>query len=364
MYRLPFFEKIGLQIAEKKMGLVIRGANLLCNKQGSKRYVQMLAFRKFCNYRTRCIIRNGGGKNTIPQEIMVSKYDSVLLDLSEFCLDGQSVHPDVIYDQKNECYIMAISQFPFKNDAYEYPILLYSQDAEKWSSRGNCYVRVSPIPQNVLGYHSDPGIVIHKEKLYFFDRKVLINKNGSAQIAVDLYEEGQDFKYKSTIFYIDTEWDNYEKYLSPTMISGEKGIHCWYAERGTEGFGIVHVILNEKWEICSEEMCVVNGLKDNEFIWHLDICSYESILYMAADIRKEGQHVIVLFYSLDKGKTWKRSGILASSEDGFSEKGVYRGSILFRDNEYLLFYSGRNYSEYWQTAKKVFLADEVIKLKV
>lgn len=361
MYKLPLEDKVGLLIAEKKMGFDIWRAGIFCSHPGKRKYAQMVAFRKFNNYRTNCFLKNGGGKKFIPPEKIVSKYDSDLLDLSAFCMDGQSVHPDVIYDFQNECYIMVVSQFPFKNDAYEDPILLFSSDANDWELREKYHFNISPIPKNVLGYHSDPGIFIHKDKLYFYDRKVLINKDGSAKIDVELYVLEDNPVYKKTIFSIDTNWDNHEKLLSPTIISGENVIHCWYSERGTEGFAIVHTVFSHDWENHSSEVCIVEGLNDDEFIWHLDICFYESVLYMAADIRKGNQHTILLFYSTDQGKTWCRSKLLAFSEEGFSEKGVYRGSILFKDNECLLFYSGRNYYEYWQTAKKVIPIDNLLK---
>ena len=361
MYTLPRYEKLKLRLAEKKMGVVLLFADCFWKNPGRRQYIKMAAFRKFCNYRTLLLIANGGGKNVIPSVEMTGKGDCMLLDLGDYCMDGQSVHPDVVYDSKRKCYVMAISEFPFKNDKYENPVILYSTDTTVWNAQNNYYVDVTDIPPGKLGYHSDPGLLIHGEKIYFFDRKVIVERDGLAYISVDRYEQVDNKWYmKGSIFSIKAKWNSHEKYLSPTMVSIDDMVHCWYAEKNQNGFEVIHTSIDSNWKISSSEKCILVGLEENEYVWHLDVCLYESVLYMAADIRRKNTHIISLFYSRDGGITWYRSKLLAASEEGFSEREVYRGSLTVRDKVLYLFYTGRNNSEYWQTAKKVFLMEDIV----
>ena len=82
-------------------------------------------------------------------------------------------------------------------------------------------------------------------------------------------------------------------------------------------------------------------------------------LLMAADIKNGNQHEIWLMKSNDGGSNWKKSIKLVSSKKGFSEKSVYRGSIVLKGDLLSLYYSGRNYGEYWQTAQKNFSLIEI-----
>lgn len=356
MYIIPFGEKIKLWIAEKKMGLMMFGSKLYKKNPGYQNYIHIMCFREFCNYRTRLLIKNGGGKKIISKEHMISIDESILINLDNFCIDGQSVHPDVIYNTQSSEYIMAISQFPYKNDAYEIPIILYSKDTINWYAKGEHIIKVNSIPNHFLGYHSDPGVLAYRNKLWFFDRKVIINKDGTAIITVDRYEQNEEWCYRGTLFSVRAEWDNHEKLLSPTMVIIDNVIHCWHAERRNKRYEVIHNIISPEWKIVDTEECIINGLKE-EYIWHLDVCVSSSGLFMAADIKNGNEHSILLLFSVDKGKTWNRSVRLAWPENGFSEKSVYRGSIVTNGDDFWLFYSGRNYDEYWQTAQKKFIID-------
>ena len=178
MFNLPLHEKIKLKIAEKKMGLYMCCVGFIYKKQpGYQHYFEMLGFRRYCDRRTKIFLKNGGGKKIISLESMSATDGSDILNLDDFCVDGQSVHPDVIYDSLNQYYIMSISEFPYKNDRYENPVVLYSYDGTKWHSRKDYEISVVSIPPDMYGYHSDPGVLLHKEKLYFFDRKVVIDND-------------------------------------------------------------------------------------------------------------------------------------------------------------------------------------------
>lgn len=351
-YGLSFLQSRKLQMAERIYGCYIHViGRLLKKKPGHRHYAELWGFRWYCNFRTAFLIRCGGGKRLIPACSMVSTNGSIILDLDPYCPDGQSVHPDVIYDPARCCYMMAISAFPYKNDAYETPILLFSQDGTKWSWLGSAAVPVSPIPAHKLGYHSDPALLLRQNELYLFDRKVIIHRDGTAAISIDRYQWEQEWKYCGTVYSAAASWDNHELLLSPSMIDYLGSVHCWYCEKIYGRYEVRHLVFDGNWNVQFIESCEIKGLKASEYVWHLDICEGSGKLYMAADIKKDGQHSIWLMHSSDGGATWEKSTMLVSSGTGFSEKSVYRGSFVLKDSALTLYYSGRNNSEYWQTAR-------------
>ena len=363
-YRLSIWKSKKLQIAEWFCGIWISIAKYIYkNRPGNLRYIELLCFRQYCNVRTKILLSAGGGKQILPKDSLISSDDSIILDLDMYCPDGQSVHPDVIYDSERQKYLMAISGFPFKNDAYEKPVLLYSKDGVKWElSDRFAKIPIRVIPTNRLGYHSDPALLKHENKLFFFDRTVLINHDGSAIVSIELFVWNNEWRSKGLICSITAPWYNHEKLLSPSFLDYHKKVHCWYCEQQNGVHKVQHLIFDKKWNRELLETCTISGLEKQEYIWHLDVCQSHDELLMAADIKKGNRHEIWLMKSSDGGSNWEKSILLVCSQKGFTEKSVYRGSIVLKGDLLSLYYSGRNNAEYWQTARKSFSLNEISKV--
>lgn len=326
-------------------------------KPGAKSYRALHNLRHLYDIRTEILIP-AGKKNVLAPEELECNGDSVLLDLEAFCVDGQSVHPDVIlYKPTGENrFAMAISSFPYSNDRYENPILLFSGDGKTWHEDRSISSPVKMFSHDQFGYHSDPSILLGEDgRLCFFNREVKIYTDGSAEVRVDLYKQklAAGWEEPKPIFAKKCPWDNHKQFLSPSFLLQNDGYACWFAQKNEDGkFVVRHCKFDKNWILKKEENCFFAGLQEQELVWHLDVCACDGKLYMVADVRDKRSHVIRLFVSADEGICWRSGQTLVKSQKGFSEKVVYRCAILVENNEVFLYYSGKSKGDCWQTALK------------
>lgn len=220
-------------------------------------------------------------------------FNARFLEIQTYEGSGQTVHPHVLFfDEKfmGFHYIMAITPYPYSNNAHENPSIFGSHDGVIWEVPDGVINPVVGIPIDIAygGYYSDPFILRKDNILELWFRHTLgrspegqsIRRNSHNRIYRTV---STDLKNWSPLDIMLDCPDNLDAFMSPTVIHNGSKYRIWYANFNSQLF----YIESDDFVSWSERVRVYADL-GGLGIWH-------------HEIRHTGEQYEALFTSADWG---------------------------------------------------------------
>lgn len=265
--------------------------------------------------------------------------------------DIEAYHPKVL-NFENEWngykYWMSYTPYPQGDDSKENPHIAASNDLINWETPQGLN---NPLDERVNDgeakqYNSDAHLVYNND----LDRiecywRLVDDVNNKAIIYRNYSTDGINFSDKEIALISDNR-QAYD-YVSPAIIYENHTYKMWYIDKNnTLKYTESSDGLN--W---SEPVIIKFKYKDSkQKTWHIDVIStekgYELISVAYDKWANHNDMKLYYSYSNDKIQNWSPAiEILAPTKSNskyWDNRGIYRSSMIYEDNIYIVFYSGTN----------------------
>lgn len=277
-------------------------------------------------------------------------HSPLLLDMTALEGDGQATHPDVVAAPvswgRERHWLMSITSFPFSNDHYENPELLTSRDGFFWTLTA----RPVDAPDSWLGYNSDPSLLVDKDQVILFYRRVKCGAKFRADISLFRTDSGDGCNWSKPRLIMQKSGNRKDCafLMSPSVLKQNGHFVMWYAEQ-KDGIGTIYRTESRdglNWE--DPLSSHISGGHVNP--WHLDVVPYGGLLLMALTSSEAGALSLSALTSADNGFNWIFHGPLLKTGYSFEKQGIYRASIVPEGDSLLVYYSGCGQERMWRTA--------------
>ena len=293
-----------------------------------------------------------------PFHALPSSNIATVLDLSCTSGWGQTLHPDVLYVGEHSGggwrYVMTITGFPYSNDYYENPEFVVSDDGIHWHLPEGGASPLIDYPNHVgYCYNSDPALFFENGQYYIFYRDVRVF---SDKAEVNLYfinsDDGLSWSNAHKVLSAQCSNSDTSRLLSPSVLRIDDNYVMWFVERGQNGYCVHRLVSGDLHNLSDEEtIVVINGLRDKEYPWHIDVVRDGARLIMA--FCTTGPKRSILFAeSNDDGFTWNIFGNRIEPEK-YALGGVelYKPSLCKdANNLWRLYYSAKLADGAWFSA--------------
>jgi len=203
-------------------------------------------------------------------------FNARFLDIPTYEGSGQMVHPHVVFSREQFLgyhYIMAMTPYPFSNNAFENPSILGSQDGVIWDVPEGVINPVMGIPPDVAvgGHFSDPFVLRNGDNLELWFRHTLgrspdgqpIRRNSHNRIYRSISTDLANWGEVETIFCCP---DNANHFMSVVVMHNDAQYRVWYTNFDSVLFYVESYDL-ENWS----ERRRVNANLGGLGVWHHDI---------------------------------------------------------------------------------------------
>lgn len=261
--------------------------------------------------------------------------------------DKQAYHPKVIsFDKKwnGYKYWVAFTPYPKADETEENPVINASNDMVTWYEPNNIKNPLDvPTPSDSQHYNSDTHLLYNENlnQLEIFWRYVN-DKDNSVIIYKRTSKDGSNWTEKE-VFLVSNNRKNND-WVSPAIILEDNTYKIWYVAKREIYY------IEKTGEFISEPILIDVNYKDNHRTWHIDVMYNESKniyeLVTVAYVDVNNRENMEMFYSSSKDNiSWSTAiKILSPSIDksAWDSQGLYRGSLIYIDNKYYIFYSGHD----------------------
>lgn len=304
-----------------------------------------------------CTVKKGKPQKGVPldqvawpikNKDLVTK-ETLKLDLRSAYGDDEAYHPKVIAFKKpwnGYYYWIAFTPYPKANQGKENPHILASNDMISWEEPPNFDNPLEPQPEGSpkYFYNSDTHLLYNEKenRLECFWRYV-DDVNKLVIIYRSYTYDGTTWREKEVFLE-----NNRRKvdYLSPVILMEEDKYMVWYVDRD---FSLKYIERNidEDWST-PRKINIVYENKDLEN-WHLDLIKtkkgYEVLI--SAFERGHSRNRMNLYYtkSVDNIYYDTPKVLLKPIKYSWNNRGLYRSSILYYEDQYFVFYSGIGFDD-------------------
>ena len=299
-----------------------------------------------------------------PKENYNCKYKLEIIDSYG---DNQAYHPKVLSFQdkwNGYKYWMSYTPYPNGNDIKENPHIAVSDDLINWMT-----------PPGLTNPLDNGGDALHLQR-YNSDSHLVFEPNTNTLYCYWRYVD--DVENTSTIYRLETtdgiHWSNKtitaystnrkkKDYVSPAILYENNLYKMWYVDKdgiiqyATSADGITWVDL-EKITLIYEE---------NLKTWHLDIIKtqkgYEMVV-VAFDRWKNHNDMNLYYTKSNDGIVWDTAKVIIKPTVGtkrWDNKGIYRSSFIYENDNYYVFYGGT--SENYKHGIGLMYGKDIFKLK-
>ena len=261
--------------------------------------------------------------------------------------DNQGYHPKVLYFEKKWNgfkYWMAFTPYKNANSDLENPCINASNDMINWEVP-NGLINPLDIPINVdkVHYNSDTHLVYNNSsnQLEIFWRFVN-DKDNEVTIYKSTSSDGTNWSDKEVFLYSPNRKE--QDYVSPAIILENNKYRIWYVHRQKVWYMEKTVDNNKLTEAKTLDINYKNNMKT----WHLDLIHnenmYEMVTVAYQNVNNRSEMSVYYTKSKDNIKWDIPQEIIKPStiSNKFDSYGLYRASILKKDKNYYIFYSGHD----------------------
>ena len=275
-------------------------------------------------------------------------HNSIKLDLTSAYGDNEGYHPKVISFDKpwnGYHYWIAFTPYPSADQGKENPHILASNDLIDWEEPIGYDNPLEPQPDedSVNYYNSDTHIVFNEKKnrLECFWRFVN-NKNMRVIIYRKYTYDGVHWSEKEAFLEANRRKIDY---LSPVVMIEDNKYKVWYIDRDFSLKYTEKYLDDEKW-LSLKEIEVDYGTKRLRN-WHLDVIKTSKGYEVLMSAFETNRNKMKLYYlrSVDNVNYTKPRVVLEPFIYSWNNKGLYRSSLLYYKNTYIVFYSGIGHDE-------------------
>ena len=180
---------------------------------------------------------------------------------------GQSVHPDIIKDEKYG-YIMSINPYPFGWDVFENPVFFRSSNLVDWKYLSG------PIDYPTIGLknHLSDSTIVKAEKFFCYYRECIYSSN--PPLSVIYAQDSNDcihWENKSKLF---SEPMSKIDIISPDIDYNNNEFTIWACIKKDDRMEIGYTN-NPKLDIDSFVILEINGIPESKILWHLSSIKYK-----------------------------------------------------------------------------------------
>lgn len=259
--------------------------------------------------------------------------------------DNQAYHPKVIsFKEKwnGYKYWMSYTPYPFADSSKENPHIKASNDMINWKTPKGLINPLDELEYNENGkkYNSDSHLVYNETTGYlecwwrFVD-----DTDGSMTIYRRKTKDGVVWDKKEEI--IKTKRAN-EDWISPSIIYENSLYKIWYVNNNK----IYYRESKDLKEFTKEKLINIE-YEDSVKSWHIDIAhtkkGYEMIIVSYSDW--DHRAFMNLYYTFsENNEEYSIAKTIIRPTTGtnyWDNKGMYRGSILYENDQYYIFYSAQ-----------------------
>lgn len=291
-------------------------------------------------------------ENVFHETKCLQKNAPTKLDIKSAYGDNEAYHPKVLYFENGwngYKYWMAYSPYPRADDSKENPHIAASHDLINWEAPAgitNPLDDVDKIHKRGKVYNSDPHLVYNsdKDELECWWRFVNDIKD---QVIIYRRTSSDGINWTEKEIILKRERTK-EDYLSPSIIYEDGRYRLWFVSKNYM-FSYTESSDLKNWAKPKEINLNYNNSKLQT--WHIDVIhnngTYEVVLN--SFLKGEKRDKMNLYYSSSKNNIDWTSPILVLTPSfasaNWDNKGLYRASLLYANDEYYLFYSGISWTE-------------------
>lgn len=266
---------------------------------------------------------------------------------------GQTVHPDVVKvpgGWNGWLYWMAVTPYPAGDDTLENPSILVSNDGTTWQVPDGLTNPVIPAPV-APAYNSDPNIVIDGTTAWLFYRESKSGTGSYDRLYVTSSTDGVTWAAPSQILS-----GVFAEMLSPSVIKEADDTWKMWTVNMTASPNTLQLRTatspTGSWSAPTTCSAAVAGDRD---LWHIDVIrdgdTLRAIINTTTlDTASAGTDGRILLASSADGTTWTLGADhLTPSGSGWDGQSIYRGTALFEQNRWRLWYGGVSSANEWRT---------------
>ena len=255
---------------------------------------------------------------------------------------GEATHPKVLYFSEgfnDYKYWMAYTPYYKAQDKYENPVIVVSNDGEKWTTIDGVNTPLDE-PSNFksgVNYNSDTHLVYNDTKKelevwwrYVEGKKVILYRM--------ITSDGKTFSDKEVV--VESNRDVLD-YISPSIIYDNGTYKMWFIFNDK----LMYTQSDDLKQWSNSKELITNYNDDTLNNWHLDVIkdNDEYKMVMSAYYKNNNHVRMNLYYSSSKnGTDWDDFKVILTptyATSNFDNMGIYRSSIVKVNNKYYLYYS-------------------------
>ena len=287
------------------------------------------------------------------------------LEMTNAYGNNSAYHPSVINFGKKwngYKYWMAHTPYPDANDEQENPHIMVSNDLENWSEPKGFKNPLEPAPKNFVHtkiYNSDVELVYntdtHEIECWW---RFVDDVNKQLIIYRKTSKDGITWTEKEIV--LNTENRLVRDFISPALLYEDGKYKMWYVDSPYS----IYYIESQDLKSWTEPREIKVEYQDlNLRSWHLDVVHEDGLYEMVVNAFEPGKsrRTMNLYYSKSQDNVnWTKAETIlepARYTNEWDNKGLYRASLMYEENECYLFYSGIS-----KNSKKVYEGVGILKL--
>lgn len=295
-----------------------------------------------------------------------SRQKATSYDLPIYTYDGsnQAVHPDILFDEKSDNYVICFTPYPFGIDGYENPCVQFGSDMYNMHIAKPTPLKLSDINTNKC-HLCDPVLCGYDKNFYCIYLDIL-NFQGIRK-CLFYYSTSSDIKnWSSPKFIKGFEYLQSTKLhsLCPAVVIYADIFYFFIVQVDVEKESFLILSKGKNLEECkNEQKCIVHNIPDGYYIWHIGISFYKD--FKKNHLMQDDKKLIGIFLLRKNGAKAEYKTVFAYS-DNFTEwyitseldvpkefeenaAAIYKGAMIPKENAVIISY--RDYEHRWKIAK-------------
>lgn len=267
---------------------------------------------------------------------------ATVLTIPTYDESGEAVHPDVI--KVGSTYYMAMTPYPASDNDYENPSILTSTDGTTWAAPDGLTNPVVSFPGGDE-HNSDADLVHDGSSLHLFYRRTTeVGGDDAESVRTLSSTDAVTWGSETTILSGSAR----AEFLSPAVVHDGTTWRMWVVDATASPNELhLYTATSATGTWTKDATCTLPSSSDD--IWHVDVVAHKNG-YIAAlnycDIGTSGDNAYLVTAVSNDGETWRIHGTTIDPAAGIDR--VYRGSLLYDDEAWRLWYSQRTTDNEWQ----------------
>lgn len=277
---------------------------------------------------------------------------------------GQLVHPDIIFDEGEQLYILAFTPYPFGIDYYENPSVMYGNSL---SSLDKAYpMPISFSEKDERGCHLCDPVLLRYGNLYYCIFLDILNYNEKRECAFyySISEDIKNWSEKKIIKKYVFNASEKKHVLCPAVVKYDQDLFFYTVHVDIETDSYLAVSKSCDLEnLKQEKKCIIGNMPHDYYLWHMNICFYDD--YLKTHSENTNRELLGMFLLRKKGKEISYKTVFAISKDFYNweifaelkipkeldrkASAIYKGTVVPVSGDILISY--RDINHCWRMAK-------------